>query len=87
MRITGEVDLANADSVHSVLHALVASRPASIRIELDGLAFIDSFGISRLMMTQQAAIESGVLLSVGCVPDATRKVLVVSGLMSYLNVE
>jgi anti-anti-sigma factor len=87
VRIAGDVDLANADAVHSILRDLVASNPRAICIELDGLTFMDSFGLSRLMMAQQAAIDSGVLLSVRGVPESTRRVFVVSGLMSYLNVE
>ena len=87
VEISGEVDLANADDVYAVLHPLIVQRPPRLDIDLSSLDFIDSFGISRLIMAQQAAMAAGVPVSIVRTRSATRRVFVVSGLIDFLNVE
>ena len=84
--VSGEVDLDNADDVHAVLQTLVERRPSRIDIELDRLEFIDSFGVGRLIMAQQAALASGVVLSLRRLRPTTRRVFVIAGLETFLNV-
>ena len=84
--LVGELDLEHADAMLEVLLARVDARPARLDIVLDRLEFIDSFGISRLIMTQQAATAVGVELVLRGARPTTRRVLVVSGLITFLNV-
>jgi len=70
----------------AVLLARLDARPARLDIVLDRLEFIDSFGISRLIMTQQAATAVGVELTLRRARPSIRRVLVVSGLITFLNV-
>jgi anti-anti-sigma factor len=70
-----------------VVRGLIERGPSRIDIELDRLDFIDSFGISRLILAQRAARAAGVALALRRVRDATRRVLVISGLVTFLNVE
>jgi anti-sigma B factor antagonist len=84
--LVGEIDLEHADAIVHVLLARVAARPTRIEIDLSRLEFIDSFGISRLIMTQQAATDAGVQVTVRGVRPSTRRVLAVAGLITFLNV-
>jgi anti-anti-sigma factor len=85
--MSGEVDLANADAVCAALTSLIAQRPSRLDVDLAALDFIDSFGISRLILAQQAAVAAGVTMSLRRARTATRRVFVVSGLIAYLNVD
>jgi anti-anti-sigma factor len=85
--LSGEVDLGNADGVFDALKSVIAEQPARLDVDVAALDFIDSFGISRLILAQQAAIDSGVRMSLCRTRAATRRVFVVSGLITFLNVD
>ena len=69
-----------------VLEGLVEEHP-NLDVDLADLEFIDSYGISRLVLAQQAAVQRGVILRLLHPRAGTRRVFVISGLMAYLNVE
>jgi anti-anti-sigma factor len=85
--LSGEVDLANADAVCDALKGVIAQHPTRLDIDVAALDFIDSFGISRLILAQQAALESGITMSLRRARAATRRIFVVSGLIAFLNVD
>jgi anti-anti-sigma factor len=84
--LVGEIDLEHADAIVEVLLARVAARPQRLDIDMSRLDFIDSFGVSRLIITQQAATDAGVQVALRGVRPSTRRVLDVSGLIAFLNV-
>ena len=85
--LAGEIDLDNADQVLAVLRPLIEEAPSSIAVDLGALQFIDSFGISRLIIAQQSAIDFGVSLSLRNPRPETHRVFVVAGLTDYLRID
>jgi anti-anti-sigma factor len=84
--ITGELDLENADEVFESIRPVIASEQ-TVAVDLHRLEFVDSYGISRLIAAQQTADAAGVQMVVRRPRPATRRVLSISGLLSFLHVE
>ena len=85
--LVGEVDLATADEVLDAIHPLIDPDGPGIEVDLGRLEFIDSTGINKLILAQQAAVEAGVPLVLRNARPSTRRVFVIAGLVSYLHVE
>jgi anti-sigma B factor antagonist len=49
VRISGEVDLSNADSIAAVIEPIVAKRPERLIVDASALEFMDSSGIALLI--------------------------------------
>ena len=49
LRLTGEVDLTNADVLASVLRAATARATATLRVDLSGVSFLDVNGVRALL--------------------------------------
>jgi anti-sigma B factor antagonist len=85
--VSGEIDLAEADAMLVALESVLSESPQDVTIDLVGLEFIDSFGISRLVLAQQRARTRGVPLRLVRPRPSIRRVFVISGLLAFLNVE
>jgi anti-sigma B factor antagonist len=56
----GEIDFSNSAEVVGTVHAEVAqARPATVRMEMAGVTFLDSSGIGVLVSAYRAASEVG----------------------------
>lgn len=53
VRLTGEIDLANADSLAAKLEPVLSMRPAQLVVDVSGLEFMDSSGIALLVRCAQ----------------------------------
>jgi anti-anti-sigma factor len=51
VRLTGEIDISNAEPIGDALEALVGPDARRVVVELDGLRFMDSAGIAMLLRT------------------------------------
>ncbi len=62
--VAGELSLAEAPLLEQRLSELLAGAPAAIVVDLAGVEFIDSSGLSVLIRAQQQASASGVAFGV-----------------------
>jgi anti-sigma B factor antagonist len=53
IRINGEVDLANADSIAAAVEPIMAKRPERLIVDASDLEFMDSSGIALLLLWAQ----------------------------------
>ena len=51
VRLTGEIDISNAEPIGDALDALVGPEARRLVVDLDGLEFMDSAGIAMLLRT------------------------------------
>jgi anti-anti-sigma factor len=51
VRLTGEIDISNADQLGDALEAIVGPDARRLVVDLDGLEFMDSAGIAMLLRT------------------------------------
>jgi anti-anti-sigma factor len=80
--VVGEVDLASAPQLRTELAQLTGS----VVVDLAGVTFMDSVGISVLMLTQRRLVESGGGSLVLRAPqDHVRRVIELVGLRSLLE--
>ena len=84
--LMGELDLENADEVFDTIRPVIESE-RRVAVDLHRLEFVDSYGISRLIAAQQTADAAGVQMVVKRPRASMRRVLSISGLISFLHVE
>lgn len=85
VRPAGDVDLATAPELRSVLLTRVG--PGDTVLDLAGVPFLDSTGISVLVAAHRAAGEAGHRLVLRGVEGIARRALEALGLHKVLNVE
>jgi anti-anti-sigma factor len=85
VRITmqGELDIATAGFVNQAI-ADAAAPGVTIRVELDGLDFMDSTGMRSIIEASRAATQNGWTLQLGRAREPVQRVFSVSGLERLL---
>jgi len=83
--VRGDVDLATAPALQAECERAVDADTAIVRLDLSGLTFLDSSGISVLVKTHQDLEESGGTLVLHRLDDRTRRVLDVAGLADFFE--
>jgi anti-anti-sigma factor len=82
----GEIDLETAHEVRGAIDAAFAAEPpASIRVDLRDVAFVDSAGISALVGGYHTAKVRGVRLTVTEPTEFVYKQLYISGLLGLFG--
>ena len=64
LRLTGELDMSSAEWFGACVGTVLASDPRSIRIDAQGLTFLDSSGLRSLLLARRAADQAGVAFHV-----------------------
>ena len=84
--VAGEIDMLTADRVQETLIAHLSSRPEVMVVDLEGVCFLGSMGLTALALTERAAREQGVELRVVATSRATLRPLQITGMASELVV-
>lgn len=82
-RLSGEIDLSNAADLQHLLSGLV--HHGSVVVDLSGLEFLDSTGLSALVLARRQADRAGNRLGLAGARGAVRKVLEITGLDVHLG--
>jgi anti-sigma B factor antagonist len=84
--VCGEVDALTADRLNAILTAELSAGPAILLVDLAGVHFLGSTGLTVLVLTQRAARERGVDLRVVANSRATLRPLQITGMMESLAI-
>ncbi|MFF9908999.1 STAS domain-containing protein [Streptomyces sp. NPDC013457] len=80
LEIKGELDYASADEVREVLPTLTLSAGQRLVIDLDGMEFCDSSGITALIAARNRAEAAQADIALASVPANTLRILRLVGL-------
>lgn len=84
VKLLGELDLSTAPQLEACLEELGANG-ADVRLDLSGLSFCDSSGISAMVTASKRVRKRGGHLSIASPQPAVRTVLEITGLFDYLS--
>lgn len=88
LSVSGEVDIASAPQMlDAILCAAFTYDKGQVVVDLGGVTFMDSTGLGALREAHRHLVADGTRLSVRNPPPLLQKVLRVTGLDTYLNIE
>jgi anti-sigma B factor antagonist len=85
VRVTGEIDLATSPQLREALDRAIGDGVALVRLDMTGVTFLDSSGISVLVDAQQRLQDDSARLVLHGVGDRIKRVLEISGLGSFFE--
>jgi anti-anti-sigma factor len=85
VRVTGDLDLANAGRVRDEIYAVHAEHDGDVRVDLREVPFIDSVGISLLVAAHKRFRLDGRALVI-VVPDHLRRNFEITGLSALFDI-
>ncbi|WP_369275707.1 STAS domain-containing protein [Streptomyces sp. R11] len=85
-RVSGEMDFVTEPVLRPQFKELIARAGRFIVLDLSGVSFCDSAGLSLLIGAWKQAEPSGVVLVLACVPEHLRRVLQMTGMDQILRV-
>jgi anti-anti-sigma factor len=80
LRLQGELDVSNADSLRQVLDGLLERAPQTLVVDLAGLGFADCAGLSVLVAARTRLAAQGHQLILLNAQPVVRRLLAVTGL-------
>ncbi|MFF6959395.1 anti-sigma factor antagonist [Streptomyces sp. NPDC008317] len=80
LEITGDLDYATAPELRRAVDGLAVAAGQLLVLDLAGLDFCDSSGISALLSVRSLAIEHGGAMTLAAVPANTARILGIIGL-------
>ena len=85
--LSGELDAASAPELQRQLDEVLAQPHARVMLDLNGLSFVDSAGVSVLIKAKQTAESDGRTLVLRRPTEQLERVFAVVGLADWLTVE
>jgi anti-anti-sigma factor len=73
--VSGDLDLNSAPALTRRLRELLSSQPTSLTLDLGGVTFMDSSGLSALVAALHEADVRGVRFALAAVPEQADRVL------------
>ncbi|MGW7049575.1 STAS domain-containing protein [Streptomyces avermitilis] len=80
LEITGDLDYETAQDLRQAIDRLILARGQLLVLDLAGLQFCDSSGISLLLAARNLAVEAGADTALAAVPANTARILGIVGL-------
>jgi anti-sigma B factor antagonist len=86
LKVDGDIDMATGDKFRQTVMGLVSeSRGKRVLLDVAGLKFIDSNGVTVLVKAHRAASEGGISFGISNVPDPIRGLLEMLGVYDLLT--
>ena len=82
--VVGEID---AHTAPSLAAAIAGDGRSDLLLDMAGVEFVDSSGLRVLIDAHQQALEQGNSLTLASPSDAVRRLLDISGVEGYLNID
>jgi anti-sigma B factor antagonist len=86
VRISGEVDVSNADLLEDAIRQWLRTNPGDLTLECDDLGFIDSTGLSLTVRLHNELTANGHRLVLAGLAPAVRRPFEVTNLIEVLDV-
>ena len=86
VKITGELDMATADTLRSHLYELLNDGAPDLVVDLAELSFIDSTGLAALVHSFKLAVSRGTSMALLSPAAQAMRVFEASGLLSVLPI-
>ena len=87
VHLYGEVDIYNADSMKSELHALIDEKKADVVLDCTSLKYIDSTGLGVLVSTLKKVKEADKQISIVALRPYIAKIFTLTGLDKVFSIE
>jgi len=87
VRIVGELDLATGPELIRVLETLDGDGYERLLLDLDGVQFIDSTGLSVIGGAHRSAARNGHRLTIRCSSHQVLRLFELTGMLDYLTFE
>ncbi|ANN19500.1 anti-anti-sigma factor [Amycolatopsis orientalis] len=84
VEVTGDIDISSSPRFHAKILELLERGPATVVIDLTGVGFCDSSGLSGLLRLHRYCTESGIDLSIAP-SKVVRRAIELTGLSSTLK--
>ncbi|MFC4948172.1 STAS domain-containing protein [Pseudonocardia sp. GCM10023141] len=85
LALVGDLDRTTAHRVHTALDALVLAPGQQLVLDLAGLEFCDSRGISTMVAARNIAVAAGAGIALAGVPQRISRVLRIMGLEQIIS--
>ncbi len=85
--VYGEIDVLSAPVLHEALEEIIAEGPATLLVDLANVTFLDSTGLSTLLVAHRHLEERGGRLRLVSVPVKVLQVIEVAGLAERFHVD
>jgi anti-sigma B factor antagonist len=86
VRVTGEIDISNADMLEEAIQEYLGGDPRDLTLECDGLRFIDSTGLSLTVRLHNALAERGHRLVLTGLAPAVRRPFEATNLTDVIEI-
>ena len=86
LRLAGDIDAAAAPQLRTVLAEIVDEAAPRLRIDMAGVEFIDSVGISVLVAAYNRTMERGLDFEVATVPEGCLRVFEITRLTDVFTI-
>ena len=87
LRVSGEIDMASAGTLLDAIVSAEVPPGGRITLDLSGVAFMDSAGLSALVEAHRKHDGDGVEMTIVEAPRSVRKLFSLSGVDAYLRVD
>ena len=84
LALRGELDVATAQRVRQCLHDVLVETAGPVRVDLGGVTFVDSAGVSALLEVRRRVDDADRVLLVGPLSAAATHYLNTSGVLTVL---
>ena len=84
--VIGEVDLSTAPALRSRLDQVLSGGSRRLVVNLGGVAFMDSSGLSVLVAGMKGAREAGGEMAIACSSEAILKIFAITGLDRLISI-
>lgn len=84
--VRGDLDAVTAPELRSILLGVIDQARPTLRVDLAHVEFLDSAGISVLVVGHNRAVDAGVAFELASVPEASRRVLELTRLTDVFTI-
>jgi len=85
VKVTGDIDLSSREQLGRSLTDAVREADRGVEVDLSGVAFLDSSGMSALLTGRRTAQDAGVSFRVSAAGDLVRRVMELTGVWPLLT--